>query len=76
MIRTQIQLEGEQHRALKAKAAREARSLSEEVREAVALYLSHSSRRSGNLRRISGKYSPIPTDDLKPHDRDWADSVR
>lgn len=75
MIKTQIQLEEWQYEAVKKACAREARSLSDFIRESVALAL----RRGGTalpLSELAGKYEPTASGPLKPHDQAWAESIR
>jgi predicted CopG family antitoxin len=77
MIKTQIQLENWQYEGLKRLSAAEARSLSDVVRESVALLLNRSKRRtSRTLEEIAGKYERGDAGDLKDHDRGWAESIR
>ena len=76
MIKTQIQLEEWQYQAAKKAGAELGRSLSDLVREGVTLVLSRVSQRpSVPLESLAGKYEPIPLDDLKPHDRVWAETI-
>ena len=77
MIKTQIQLEEAQYGGLKRLGVLEARSLSDLVREAVALLLARSQRRAvGSLEEVAGKYERGDAGDLKDHDRGWAESIR
>ena len=77
MIKTQIQLEGWQYDALKKAGAVTERSFSDLVRESVSLFLK--GKKNGvlaPLESIAGKYTSLPTEDLKMHDRVWAESIR
>lgn len=77
MIKTQVQLEEWQYQALKRLSRRESRSIADLVRESVAQLVRRADRRAMRpLDQIAGKYRPRDTDDLKQHDRAWADSVR
>jgi hypothetical protein len=77
MIKTQVQLEEWQHRAAKQESARTSRSVSDLVREGLTLVLSRSARQPGqSLESLAGKYEPRALDDLKPHDRAWAEAIR
>jgi hypothetical protein len=77
MIKTQVQLEEWQYRAAKQESARTSRSLSDLVREGLALVLKRSAHQSRQpLEGLAGKYQPRPIDDLKPHDRAWAEAIR
>ena len=75
MIKTQIQLEEVQYERLRKIAAAEHRSLADCVRECVALYLAQSSVSGANLDGVLGKFAPISDEDLKPHDRAWAEAI-
>ena len=77
MIKTQIQLEGWQYDALKKVGAVTERSFSDLVRESVSLFLK--GKKNGvlaPLESIAGKYTSLPTEELKMHDRVWAESIR
>jgi Arc/MetJ-type ribon-helix-helix transcriptional regulator len=77
MIKTQIQLEEWQYEALKKVSQRTSRSMSDFIREGVSLLLKKGSKQThAPLEDLAGKYHPIPSGDLKAHDRDWADSIR
>lgn len=77
MIKTQIQLEEWQYNDLKQVGVLNDRSFSDVVRESVSLFLK--SKKNGALaplESLAGKYTALPTDDLKMHDRVWAQSIR
>jgi hypothetical protein len=77
MIKTQVQLEKWQYQAAKSESARTSRSLSDLVREGLAAVLRKSALRPRqSLEELAGKYEPRSTEDLKAHDRAWADSIR
>jgi hypothetical protein len=77
MIKTQVQLEEWQYRAAKQESARTSRSLSDLVREGLALVLHRAAGAARpSLESLAGKYEPRPVDDLKPHDRAWAEAIR
>jgi len=77
MIKTQVQLEEWQYQAAKRESARTARSLSDLVREGLTSVLRKSALHPRqSLEELAGKYAPRSTEDLKPHDRAWADSIR
>ncbi len=74
MVRAQILLKERQYEALKARARREGKSLSEVVRESLALTLGEPVRRKRGKRRIEdifGIYSDPdgPTDVAINHDK-------
>lgn len=72
-----MQLREAEYEALKELAHRTRRSMAECVREGVELLLRHDSERKRmDFRKVAGKFSEIPADDLKPHDRWWAESIR
>jgi hypothetical protein len=79
MIRTQIQLEEEQYRRLRAVGIRDDKGLAEQVREAVALYLVRRARTDlPALEELAGRFRPLGSeamDELKPHDRHLADAI-
>jgi len=77
MIKTQIQLEEWQYDALKRFGVVAERSFSDLVRESVSLFLK--GKKNGALaplETLAGKYTCLPTEDLKMHDRVWAESIR
>ena len=76
MVRTQIQLEEEQHRQLLARGARDGLGLAEQVREAVQLYLAQRGTKPAPLAGALGKFRPRSPRGLKAHDRDYADTLR
>ena len=77
MIKTQVQLEEWQYQAAKRESARTSRSLSDLVREGLAAVLRKSALHPRqSLEGLAGKYVPRSTEDLKAHDRAWADSIR
>lgn len=77
MIKTQIQLEDWQYEGLKRLGAAESRSLSDMVRESVAILLNRSRRpASRTLEEIAGKYERGDVGDIKNHDRGWVESIR
>ena len=60
------------YEAVRRLAAEQHRSIAACVREALAAYLVQAERGSDDLSDIAGKFRPLPADDVKPHDRDWA----
>jgi len=76
MVRTQIQLEEKQYWSLRARGARSGKGLAEQVREAVSQYLLQQDGRTEKLESVLGKFRPVPGKELKPHDRDYADTLR
>jgi hypothetical protein len=77
MIKTQVQLEEWQYQAAKRESARTSRSLSDLVREGLAAVLRKSALHPRqSLEELAGKYAPRSTEDLKAHDRAWAESIR
>lgn len=76
MIRTQIQLEERQYRQLRSLGARAGKGLAEQVREAVGLYLAHQEGKAEPLETALGRFRPVSDRGLKPHDRDYADTLR
>jgi predicted DNA-binding protein len=75
MIRTQIQLPEKEYVLLKEMAHNSSRSMADCVREAVAVYIASSHRAAEDFASVAGKFHPISTDDLKPHDRFLSDSI-
>lgn len=78
MIKTQVQLEEWQYEAAKKAGAATSRSMSDIIREGLALVLPKLGQGGGRkpLASIAGKYRPSPLQDLKDHDRGWAESSR
>lgn len=75
MVKTQIQLEDWQYAALKKETGSMGRSMSDFIRQAVTEALGKS-RSQIPLSEVAGKYTPQSTNDLKPHDEAWAESIR
>lgn len=77
MIKTQVQLEEWQYKAAKKVGVATSRSLSDIVREGLALVLP---KLSGGGKKplvsIAGKYQPMNAKDLKDHDQGWVESIR
>jgi hypothetical protein len=76
MVRTQIQLEEEQYRQLRALGTRRGLGLAEQVREAVGQYLAQQGGKTAPLESVLGKYRPLSGPALKGHDRDYVDTLR
>jgi hypothetical protein len=81
MVRTQIQLDEEQLRALRQCSAETGRSIADLVREGIKLYLSsrtRSSRQEQVRRAIAaiGKFSSGTADGCANHDRYLAEAFR
>lgn len=74
MIRTQIQLPDLEHENLRRLANRLNRSMADCVREAVAAYISRADPANGVL-ELAGRFPPIASDELKEHDRWWAEAL-
>ncbi len=75
MIRTQMQIDEDMYAALREVATREQRSIAACVREAIAEYLCRAETAADDLSDIAGKFHPLPPDEVKAHDRYWADAV-
>jgi predicted CopG family antitoxin len=77
MIKTQIQLEDWQYSSLKRTGTEAGRSLSDVIRESVSLFLKTKKKTEMTpLQELAGKYSSRSMEDLKAHDRAWAESIR
>ena len=77
MIKTQVQLEEWQYEAAKKAGAATSRSMSDIVREGLALVLPKLGQGGRKpLAAIAGKYRPLDGKDLKDHDQGWVDSIR
>jgi len=76
MVRTQIQLEVDRHRRLRALGAKAGKGLAEQVREAVGEYLVRQGAKAEPLAATLGKFRPKAAGALKEHDRDFADTLR
>lgn len=75
VIRTQIQLSDEDYRKLKTIAAREGRSMADCIREGILLFFRQVSSDAQDLDSIAGAFRPVSLEDLKPHDRHWAETI-
>jgi hypothetical protein len=76
MVRTQIQLEETQYRQLRSLGTRSGKGLAEQVREAVGLYLTQQGSKVEPLASVLGRFRPVDGKALKPHDRDYVDTLR
>jgi len=76
MVRTQIQLEETQYRQLRSLGARSGKGLAEQVREAVGQYLTQQGGKAEPLASVLGRFRPVAGKALKPHDRDFVDTLR
>ena len=76
MVRTQIQLEEEQYRQLRALGMRRGLGLAEQVREAVGQYLAQQGGKVAPLESVLGRFRPLGGKALKPHDRDYVATLR
>lgn len=74
MIRTQIQLPEQDYERLREAARRQHRSLADCIREGIGLYLAAAAGAAADLTDVAGRFTPLPTDDLKPHDRAWIEA--
>ena len=75
MIRTQIQLPEEQYEALKRQAADSEKSIAQQIREAISVYLERNRAPKRRVEEIAGKYQPQDLRDLKDHDRGIAEAI-
>jgi len=75
MIRTQIQLPEAEYEELRRLAAREHRSMADCIREGIRWVLGRARSGELDLAAVSGKFRPMPMEDLKPHDRWFAESA-
>jgi hypothetical protein len=79
MIKTQIQLKEDDYKKLREIGIREDKGLAEQVREAVSMYLArHSDSPLPPVSGLKGRFHRMPSpaiDELKPHDRWFAESV-
>jgi len=70
-------LEDWQHEETRRRANLLSRSMSDLVREGLALLLRRLEKApAGDLESIAGKYEPHDTSDLKDHDRWFVESIR
>lgn len=77
MIKTQVQLEKWQYEAAKKAGVATSRSMSDIIREGLALVLPKLGQGGRKpLASIAGKYWPSEEGTLKGHDREWGKSIR
>ena len=76
MVRTQIQLEEQQYEQVRLLGARTGKNLAVQVREAVDQYLIQQGGRTVPLEAVLGKFRPVAAKGLKPHDRDYVETLR
>jgi hypothetical protein len=77
MIRTQIQLPKTEYESLKETARHRGRSMAHCIREAIALYLGRAKAEGAgaDFASVAGKFHPVSTKDLKPHDQHLVESI-
>jgi predicted transcriptional regulator len=75
MIRTQIQLDDDVYGQLRQFAMHRRRSMAACIRDAIGLFLGHAESAHDDLSDVAGKFRPLPTDEVKAHDRVWAESA-
>jgi hypothetical protein len=75
MIRTQIQLDDHVYGVLRSYAAKQHASMASCIRTAVEQLLNRVEDRTDDLSDLAGRFRPLPTDEIKPHDRVWADAA-
>ena len=74
MVRTQIQLPEEDYERLKLAASRQGRSMADCIREGIGLFLRQVDQGRRDLLAIPA-FLPGAMDDLKEHDRWWAEAA-
>ena len=75
MIRTQIQLQEPIYDRIRALAARQHRSMAACMRDAIVAFVAQDEASADGLTDIAGKFRPLPMDQVKEHDRQWADAT-
>ena len=76
MIRTQLQLTEEQYKRLRQEAASSHKSMAQQIREAIDLYLQHSIQsKTKKISEVTGKFKPISGKNLKDHDQGFAEAI-
>ena len=76
MLRTQVQIPEQQLKKLRQLSKRMGKSVAQQVREALDLYLGRLERQAlGSLADIAGRFRPIPIEDLKGHDRAFIEGI-
>lgn len=75
MIRTQIQLPEKEYEELRKLAAHERRSMADCIREGIRWVLRRSGGGEESIAAVAGRFRPIASDDLKPHDRWYAEAA-
>jgi hypothetical protein len=75
MIRTQIQLDEHSYAMLRETALHRHRSMAACIRTAIEQFLRDADSGTDDLSDIAGRFRPLPMDDVKGHDRQWAEAV-
>lgn len=75
MMRTQVQLDETAYVRLREVAMRQHRSMAACIRDAVEQFIGQADGSADDLSDVLGRFQPIPLDDLKEHDRIWAQSA-
>ena len=74
MVRTQIQLTEEDYQQLRRVAGQQGRSMADCIREGIGLFLIRCQSPREAVQNLP-TFRPLPLDDLKDHDRGWAESI-
>ena len=75
MIRTQIQLQDSVYDKLRDTAVRQRRSMAACVRDAILAIIRQAEASTDDLSDIAGKFKPLRGDEVKGHDRAWAEAA-
>ena len=75
MIRTQIQLDDTVYGQLREFAMRRHRSIAACIRDAIGDFLRQGEDAADDLSDIAGKFKPLSMENIKDHDRHWAESL-
>ncbi len=75
MIRNQIQLPEREYEELRKVAARQRRSMADCIREGIRLFLGRNQTAGADFDDIAGKFRPVSTKELKPHDQWVAEAI-
>lgn len=70
-----VQLPESEYEELRDVAARQRRSMADCIREGIRLFLGRSQTRGADIDEIAGKFRPLSTKELKPHDQWVAEAI-
>ncbi len=75
MIRTQVQLSERHYEILRRRSLQTRKSMAQQIREALNLYLRSEEMADDDLSDIAGRFKALPMQELKAHDRQFVEAI-